>query len=168
MRLLPAIAVVLLTGCGHTREIRLSPQMNNAPFTQVNLDAANRTVHLELQDGRSFDAQGLNMSADSTTWTVGDLEAAWNVTTSEVRKISFLNRVRGAGDGLTLGALIFLPMAILSSSLNSGEGVDRTTQVLNAIGAAGLWGGGIGAMKGSRITYVFIAPRALQARAARP
>ena len=162
-RLCAVIVVGTLFGCGHTREILLSPQMASAPLHQVNRETRDRTVHLVLQDGRSFMAQVTRISPDSTFWYAGDSKVAWAARTAEISRISFKSRKRGAVIGLTIGGLILLPTAVLSNSLSDDENPrSRDSSLLNGALAGVVWGAGIGALVGSRITYVFNAPRAVQ------
>ena len=162
-RLCAVIVVGTLFGCGHTREIFLSPQMTSAPLHQVNRETRDRTVHLVLQDGRSFMAQVTRISPDSTFWYAGDSKVAWAARTAEISRISFKSRKKGALKGLMIGPLILLPTAVLSNSLSDDEkSRSRASAVLNGGLAGVVWGAGIGALAGSRITYVFITPRAVQ------
>jgi len=154
-RLCAVIVMGALFGCGHTRAIFLSPQMDNTPLRQLNREIGNRTAHLVLQDGRSFVARDTRVFPDSTFWHSPDMEVAWAVRTAEISRISFKNRKRGAVEGLVIGALILLPTAVMTNALSDLDPKpDLVSEVLNGVGAGVLYGAGIGALVGSRITYI--------------
>ncbi|MDA0745925.1 MAG: hypothetical protein O2954_05360, partial [bacterium] len=137
-RLCVVIVMGTLLGCGHTSEVFLSPQMDNAPLRRVNMEVRNRTVELVLQDGRSFVAQITRISPDSTFWHAKESKVSEAVRTAEISRISFKNRKKGVVEGLMMGALILLPTAILSNSLSDDESSDsRASVVLNG-GVAGV------------------------------
>ena len=162
LRLCTFIVVGALFGCGHTREIFLSPQMDLAPLHQVNRETGDRTVHLVLQDGRSFMAQVTRVSPDSTFWYTGDSKVLRAVRTPEINRISFKSRKKGAVKGLIIGGLILLPTTLLVTYVDPPDDSEGAAGVFKGTASGVLWGAGIGALVGSRITYVFIAPRAVQ------
>jgi uncharacterized membrane protein len=86
------------------------------------------------------------------------------VATSDVRRISFKDRRRGALEGLMVGALIGFPAGVLIMDSPSGsyEAKDRIKSAFSGGVAGVFWGAAIGALAGGRITYVFIPPRAGQ------
>jgi hypothetical protein len=154
------ITIGLLFGCGQTNWVRLSPQMDSAPLRQLNRDIRNRTVELVLRDGRSVVARDTRVSPDLTYWDAGG--STGTVRTAEISGISYKNRKKGAVKGLTIGGLILLPMTLLVTYVDPPDDSEGAAGVFKGTASGALWGAGIGALVGSRITYVFIAPRAVR------
>ena len=122
-----------------------------------------RVVSSILRDGRSFDAQGAQVSPDSTFWNDPGSRQGIAVSTQDVHRITFKSRAKGAKRGLIIGALIGLPSGALVNDPKSGDEV-TVGERIGASLAGGLfgtlWGAGIGALVGRQVTY-FIHPAEL-------
>jgi len=76
-------------------------------------------------------------------------------------RISFKSRKKGAVDGLKIGALIVLPVAVMNHTLSGGYAGYDSAVFHGGLGGI-FWGAIIGALVQSRVTYVFIAPRTVE------
>lgn len=106
-------------------------------------------------------AQVTRVSPDSTFWYAGDSKVAWSARTAEISSISFKSRKKGAVKGLIIGGLILLPTAILVTYVDA-EDSEGVAGVIKGTVSGALWGLGTGALLGTRTTYVFLPPRAVQ------
>ena len=155
------LTLATLSGCAaHAKDIYLSTPTEGEALRQVNRDTGSRTVQLVLRDGRSFNAQGAQISPDSTFWQDSGSKREISVSTQDVHRITFKSRKSGAKLGFIIGTLIGLPSGALIYPPKPGDKV-TVGERMGAALAGGLggavWGVAIGAIAGRQITY-FIHP----------
>ena len=155
--ILALLAFATLLGCAaHTKDIYLSSPTEGKDLRQINRDTGNRTVQLVLRDGRSFNAQGAQVSPDSTFWHDPESKQETTVLTQDVHRITFKSRKNGAKRGLIIGALIGLPSGVLIIDSKPGAKVTVGERISAALAGGlpgALYGVGIGALVGVQITY---------------
>ncbi len=96
---------VVLQGCTAVHSVEVQGRSNEANWglSEINERASTRRARLFLGDGRRLTAGGLRVETDSTSWIAdGRYET---VATSAVTRVQFVERGRGALEGLGLGLL---------------------------------------------------------------
>lgn len=152
-------------GCTHLHYLDRNASDFPASLTQVNVEISKRTIALTFQDGHQFVVRNLRLSPDSTSWRDVHAGTTAVVPTEKIEKFSFKSRATGAWDGLKTGfevgvALSFFifGIPIFNPDETLDERLDRVGQMLSGgivFAPVGLL---VGAMRGSRITYMFEAP----------
>lgn len=152
-------------GCAHLHYLDRNAPDFPASLAQVNSGISKRTIALTFQDGRQFVVKSLQLSPDSTSWHDAHTVTAMVVPTEEIEKFSFTSHSTGAWDGLKTGfqvgaALSFFifGIPIFNPDETWDEKLDRVGQMISGgivFAPVGLL---VGAMRGSRITYLFEAP----------
>ena len=99
------VVVMVCPGCATTYLLDSEERSSAAhePIAEINERASVSRVGLSLDDGPLLIVSNLRVGPDSTSWvTASSYET---VATSSVTRVQFVNRGRGALDGLGLGLL---------------------------------------------------------------
>lgn len=152
------VVALFIVGCAHTH--RLSQPPTAVDFDEFNKIAKGRKGQIVLLDGRKFSGYDIRVAPSTTSWRDSARTITKNIPTSEINKIQFGNRGRGALEGFGVGVLIGGASAILLG-LTSGGGEEFspiTTGVILAIyigmPAGAVLGTIIGTSVGSKDVFV--------------
>jgi hypothetical protein len=141
-----------LSACTHTRALVLTPAPNATAPEPPTLNLDNREVTLALQNGFRIDADNLRFTGDGLAWRRAGTTEEHVTRAADIRQLSFCSHLRGALDGLLIGAAIGAPAGfLLNDTPTSGPGRGGAT-LSGAVSWATL-SALIGAVKGSRIVY---------------
>lgn len=154
--------IVIFFGCSHTSNVRT----DSTRFVELQRQAKNKQADVTLRDSQYYlNAQLVQLTPDSTSWVLQNGEVM-NVPTREISEIRFVNRSKGALEGLGLGLLGgVLTGAVIG--LAGGEGAIFSKEEAAIVGAVyfggigGLLGIPIGAAVGSKSKYQFQVPKKL-------
>jgi hypothetical protein len=164
--LLIFVLIVPLAGCNSTQMVR---EGFTDQLAEINAQGTRQTALVTLSDGQQVRATALRVSPDSTSWVYSASGHAARVPTTDVIRVEFTSRGRGAlegaGVGLAVGALSSgIAMAVswepcrstgmfscIMHPSSAGEAA-MTGAVVGGVGGV-LWGALIGTAVGGRRTY---------------
>ncbi|UCG52447.1 MAG: hypothetical protein JSW58_02540 [Candidatus Latescibacterota bacterium] len=149
-----SVLFVLLLGCSHPHYIASIDSDERQSLEQL---ASKGSCAVVLVDGTKYKAANLTIGPDSTTWVSKETGERVGVATSDIEKIVFVSRGRGAAEGVLVG---FAAGASLGAFLGllSGEDceevsgeicISRQAAVMIGIVALGLPVALVGAMVGA-------------------
>jgi hypothetical protein len=148
------ILTSILCGCSSTSTINSSSDAKNL------LEKKEGSV--ELISNEKFDASDFHVSGDSLTFTTKPANELKTIALQDITRINRLNRSRGVGRGIAVGAGAVFALWIASAisnpdqydSKNGGNLAEGAFAVGTVLGGA--IGAGVGGLIGISETYMFL------------